>query len=229
MNSRPQLRNSRPQLRSRSHGFTLVELLTVIAIIAILMGLLFPAIGVVKEQARKAEAKTACTGIVAACKAYNTEYGKYPVLNTTGAPADVWFGETTAGASKDNSLLFGTLRAKVASGGAADYNPRRIVFFEGKDASNPTAPKGGFAAAGSSGVVGAFYDPWGSQYNVIMDADYDNVITIVPHSDFKGATNGPQTGCVAFSLGKDNILGSTKTGGAYKKGSDTSDDVISWQ
>lgn len=213
--------NSRPQIRSRLHGFTLVELLTVIAIIAILMGLLFPAIGIVKEQARKAEAKTSCTAIVAACKAYNTEYGKYPVLDNTTA-GDLWFGETAAGAPKNNSTLFGTLRAKLVTSGA-DYNPRKIVFFEGKDVSTPATPKGGFAPNGG------FYDPWGSQYNVILDANYDNVITIVPHSDFKGATTGPQTGCVAFSFGKDTILGSTKTSGAYKSGSNTSDDVISWQ
>ncbi len=214
--------NSHPQPRSRPPGFTLVELLTVIAIIAILMGLLFPAMGIVREQAKKAEAKTACTAIVAAVKAYNTEYGKYPTVGATGTAADVWFGETSAGAPKDNSTLFAALRPKGPPP-TPDYNPRRIVFFEGKDASNPTTPKGGFAPSG------AFYDPWGSQYNVIMDADYDNVISIVPYSDFKGATKGPQNGCVAFSLGKDGILGSTSTGGAYKSGSNTSDDIVSWQ
>ncbi len=220
---------SRPQLHSRSHGFTLVELLTVIAIIAILMGLLFPAIGVVKEQARKAETKTACTGIVAACKAYNTEYGKYPVLDNVPA-GDLWFGDTKIGAAKDNVDLFNTLRARSAGAGAKDYNPRRIVFFEGKDAGNPTAPKGGFAAAGSSGIVGAFYDPWGAQYNVVIDADYNNEVK-VPYTDF--ANSSPQTGCVAFSTGKDGGLGTGNSGAGdkiYKKPNGTaSDDVISWQ
>ena len=213
---------SHPQPRSDRHGFTLVELLTVITIIAILMGLLFPAITIVKDQAKKSEAKTTCTGIVNAVKAYNTEYGKYPVLDkATGTPADLWFGET--GAVANNSALFATLRGKAPATGSADYNPRRIVFFEGKDASNPAAPKSGFA------TTGVFYDPWGTQYNVIMDADYDNQITKAPYSDFKTTTTYPQTGCIAFSFGKDGILGSSNTGGNYKSGSNTSDDIISWQ
>ena len=221
--------HTRPSLRRRA--FTLIELLTVIAIIAILMGLLFPVFGVVKEQARKAEARAACVAIVNAARHYNTEYGKYPVLGnaTTASAPDLWYGDTTLGAAKDNSGLFNTLRAKAVASGAVDYNPRKIVFFEGKDAKDPAAPKGGFSPTGGSGIVGAFYDPWGAQYNVILDSDYDNVITTVPHLDYKGATKGPQTGCVAFALGKDGIVGSSTTSGNYKSGSTTSDDIVSWQ
>ncbi|HEX5175388.1 MAG TPA: type II secretion system protein, partial [Chthoniobacteraceae bacterium] len=49
---------------SASFGFTLIELLTVIAIIAILMGLLFPAVNAVKENAKKVQAKNDVTQIV---------------------------------------------------------------------------------------------------------------------------------------------------------------------
>ena len=221
--------NSRPQNRSQTHAFTLVELLTVIAIIAILMGLLFPAIGVVKDQAKKAEAKTACANIVAAVKAYNTEYSKYPNATGTASSTDYIVGDTAGGASKDNSDLFNILRAK-STGINADhkYNPRRIGFFEGKSATNPTAPKSGFAETGGGGTLGAFYDPWGTMYCVAIDGDYDNQLNTIPYTDFAGATKGPQTGAAVFSFGKDGQIGD-KGNKMYKNGSNASDDVISWQ
>jgi prepilin-type N-terminal cleavage/methylation domain-containing protein len=218
--------NSRPHNRLQTSAFTLVELLTVIAIIAILMGLLFPAIGVVKDQAKKAEAKTACANIVAAVKAYNTEYGKYPnATGSTSAADDYLVGE---GATA-NTNLFNILRAKDAAGNAGHtYNPRRIIFFEGKSATSTDTPKSGFAETGSKGTIGAFYDPWGSQYCVAVDGDYDNLISNVPYTDFSGTAKGPQTGSVAFSYGKDGQIG-TKGDKMYKNGSSASDDVISWQ
>ena len=209
-----------PQLRPQA--FTLVELLTVIAIIAILMGLLFPVMNGVKEQARKAEAKTACAGIVTAVRQYHTEYGKYPITSSSTTPpaADVIVGDSVGSGTAGNENLFNILRA-VASGTNANHalNPRRIVFFEGKNSANTTAPKGGF------GPTGAFFDPWGAQYCVAIDFDYDNQLNTLPYTDFKGQTV-PQTGVGAYSIGKDGKLG---TNGKFKDGSTTSDDIISWQ
>jgi prepilin-type N-terminal cleavage/methylation domain-containing protein len=211
-------------MKSRPHNaFTLVELLTVIAIIAILMGLLFPAISTVKEQARKAQAKNDCVGIVAAVKAYFTEYGKYPSTSTTTPTADTTVGGET---TNNNADLFYTLRARDAGINATHkMNPRRIVFFEGKSVTNPDVPKAGFVDAAGKGVAGAFYDPWGTQYGVCIDYDYDNQIK-VNYTDF--STNYPQVGCGAYSLGKDQKLGNNGDG-KYRNGTTPSDDVISWQ
>ena len=219
------------QSRGAALAFTLVELLTVIAIIAILMGLLFPAIGIIKEQARKVQAKNDVTNIVAAVKAYYTEYGKYPPVQATPATTDDSVGDAAAQVTvPNNNALFDTLRS-INDRLNADYkfNPRRVVFFEGKSATDAAAPRAGFADKSNDPLTqGNFYDPWGKQYSVVLDTNYDNVLLLdTQYTDFSGK-DAPRAGCGAFSLGKDNKLG-TKDDKIYKKGSTTSDDVISWQ
>jgi type II secretory pathway pseudopilin PulG len=206
-------------------------LLTVITIIAILMGLLFPAINIAKDQARKAEAKTAVTGVVAAVKQYYTEYGKYPLgdLAQPSSPQDVIFGDS----STPNQKLFDILRnIGAAPGQPNQYNPRAIVFFDGKSASDAAAPKSGFATAdGPNGATrGSYVDPWGYPYRICIDGDYDNKISNLPYTDFQN-TSAPLTGVAAFSVGKDGKVGNAKNGdNMYRSATGTnSDDIISWQ
>lgn len=220
--------NNRPQSSTRISAFTLIELLTVITIIAILMGLLFPAIGVAKDQARKAEAKTAVTGIATAVKQYYTEYGKYPLgdLGSSQSPQDVIFGDNTA----SNQKLFDILRNVGAGPGQPNqYNPRAIVFFDGKTASDANNPKSGFATQDAANGVtkGSFVDPWGYQYRICIDANYDNQITNLPYNDFQ-SDKAPLTGVCVFSVGKDGQVGHNGDQ-TYRSNGTNSDDIISWQ
>ena len=64
--------------KSTRQGFTLIELLVVIAIIAILAGMLLPALAKAKRQARIAKARTEIAGIQAAITSYETDYGILP-------------------------------------------------------------------------------------------------------------------------------------------------------
>lgn len=59
-------------------GFTLIELLVVIAIIAILAGMLMPALAKVKRKAQIKMCQTEIGGIVAAINQYQAEYSRYP-------------------------------------------------------------------------------------------------------------------------------------------------------
>jgi prepilin-type N-terminal cleavage/methylation domain-containing protein len=237
----------------RRSAFTLIELLTVIAIIAILMALLFPAIQGVQETARKTKAKTDELGIVNAVNAFYAEYAKFPTVDPAGATAptgqttgDTMVGDATlitgGGIKYDNCNLFYTLRNISAGPNVSNVaNPRQLVFFEGKSVTNTAVPKDGFldnATGTTSGKVGCFYDPWGTQYAVIMDTDYDNSIDVsTVYHDYTasgtgtGAATLPQVRVGAFSLGKDHKVGSPAQGitDMLKSGSNTSDDVASWQ
>lgn len=217
----------------RLSAFTLIELLVVISIIAILMGLLFPAIGLIKETARKAQSKTEVSGIVAAVKQYQTEYGKFPPIEETASDTtkDAIAGEPDIGAKADNADLMNVLRGipeGINESPKNRFNPKVVVFLEGKAASDPKAPKGGFAGQNAQ-KKGCFFDPWGKQYNIVLDSNYDNEIDMTQaYKDFQGKDQ-PRVTCGAFALGKDNLLGSKKNPGYYKKDNEPSDDVVSWQ
>ena len=62
-------------------GFTIVELLTVLAIIAILMGILVPTISFVRNTASEAKQKTQLATIDMALMAFKGDYGDYPESN----------------------------------------------------------------------------------------------------------------------------------------------------
>src|SRR5437016_7239394 len=64
---------------ARAHGFTLIEMIVVILIIATLAALLVPAASRTLDRAKSAQAKNDVTQIVTAVNAFYTEYGKYPI------------------------------------------------------------------------------------------------------------------------------------------------------
>lgn len=62
-----------PQAGSRQNGFTLIELLVVISIIALLVGIMLPALGSARESARSAQCKALLRQYAIASEAYSND------------------------------------------------------------------------------------------------------------------------------------------------------------
>jgi prepilin-type N-terminal cleavage/methylation domain-containing protein len=213
-----------PALPKRRRAFTLIELLVVIAIIAILVGLLFPAFKAVQNQARQTQAKNDLTQIVNAVNAFYTDYGRYPIsgiVETTFGPG---------GSPTNNENLFRELRAcpnppTGSCASAATLNTRQIVYISPPDVKNSASPRSGIGITGGvGGNLGQYFDPWGTNYVIRIDGDFNNQVTN-PYTANAGA-NPLQLGVVALSLGSDQSGG---IGSADKNAGTAADDVISWQ
>ena len=153
-------------LPSRS-GFTLIELLVVISIIAVLAGLTFSGVSGAMLSARRAQARNDMSQIANAVQLYYTEYGKYPITSGT---TDLSFGT----AAWPNDYIISVLRNKTSPNVTQTIldtlNPRQIQFLQPKVITTLAATDVVKGAVNS--LSGKFFDPWGTQYAVFIDADY---------------------------------------------------------
>ena len=93
--------------------FTLIELLVVIAIIGILAGLVFPALGTVRNNAKKSKASTECMSLKSAIVMYESEFSCWPASVSGSSDALVNGGDYLE-------------MCKILTG----KNSKKMVFYE---------------------------------------------------------------------------------------------------
>jgi len=167
-------RGNRSAERPRK-AFTLIELLVVVAIIGILISLLLPVIGSVKESARRGAAKADMQLIETAVDQYYAEYRRMPISDDLHQKDESEFWDTESPvAEMEDELRDATTNAfATLQGSNKDLNPREEQFLE-QQAGRP---------------FGYFLDPWsngleidaGSEnrlYRLLLDHNLDEVISI---------------------------------------------------
>lgn len=185
-------------LRKNQAGFSLVELMVVVAIIGILASLAIPSIGKYMAKARQSEAKTQLSSLYTAEKAFYAEYTTYD--NRFGAIGyspegllryNVGFsGGVVAGAANGynatlagGQLLTNTLAFCDTGGVIVAANNRNCAILNGATGAPPPAIAGSDTAAATflASAVGVIHtigttDTWTITENKVMS----NTVSGIP-------------------------------------------------
>lgn len=153
----------------RSHAFTLLELLTVVAILALLASISFGVIRSTKQRVHMARAKAELALIVQALEDYKRHYGDYPQTGPSAANSQRVAGTVGPGVNTAQARLFNAL---IGVYGPSNFNTRLngpvCVDITKLSVEVPVNNATFAVAAGSppakQAVSNAFLDPWGNRY-----------------------------------------------------------------
>ena len=209
--------------RNEKKKFTLIELLVVIGIIALLAALLFPAIGAVRQHAKKVKAQAQVTALKTAILQYETQYGLLPIPE---ASPELNYGtdiDEDKPLSDDAYDALIELLSCVDIDGPGDgtddeFNARKTRFLTGLSAT--VDPSYSSAEKQQQRTLTDPYrisgKKYGSRLVVFMDLDGDNQVKIDGTPKYNGKI-------FIYSLGADGNDDKGK-----KQGTDN-DDVPSWE
>ena len=131
-----------------TRSFTLIELMAVVAVIAILAGLVLGGAGAVRQRAARGEAKAEIAAIEAGLARYQMDFGSYPT-STNITPSGTNYPASPSGYNSAGQALFTNLW------GAATYGATTTTRKQYLNVKPSMVNTSG---------VNYFIDPWGYAY-----------------------------------------------------------------
>ena len=182
-------------MHSFTRRFTLVEMLTVIAIISILAGLVIPVVVIAQAKGRETQAKSDISAIVSALKAMDADYGRmlkksnsnYYIGNSKIDSGNLLdnkkINDSGNAVSDSNSLaklngnyynaMIAELSAPKNTGLTVSVNTRKKIYLEPKKGFDPTA---NYDSTANTPFL--WRDPWGNPYVIYLKVTGEDFMVV---------------------------------------------------
>lgn len=196
---------------AKLRAFTLIEMITVIAIIAILSGLVLSIAGSAQIRGARAKAETDKQTIVTACESYKTDYGGYPQdvpANSGGASVTSDLDARVAGNPTDTAyqraslFLYKQLSGDQNANGVIDGAESATRYCN--DFFKPSKFDAGFK---TTGTISYIVDPFGYSYGY-------STAGLKAEQDYRVALEGDSRANRGASKGYNPTFDFWSTGGA---------------
>ena len=197
-------------MKKRISRFTLVEMLTVVAIIGILAGLIIPTVIIAQNRGRETQAKSDISSIMTALKQLKSDYNRVLVRDGSNYYAGGVQASNVEGFScnigHSTSLTHNVVRVEGTAYNAliAELSAPKNSVLTGLSAANQRRcinrrrkvyldPKNGFAPTAdyttTDNLEKLWRDPWGNPYVIYVGVDADHNMAM-PNTNTRQIASG---------------------------------------
>jgi prepilin-type N-terminal cleavage/methylation domain-containing protein len=184
--------------RNRKKGFTLIELLVVIAIIAVLIGMLLPAIQKVRAAAARSSSSNNLHQIGIACHSYHDAYNHMPDGgNNNGAVTSQWCAQFQILPFMENSAMYNTMVNNPVNGNGVAGSGSGVKNYMCPGRGRLPAATTGGNSPGLSGpftdyainVLGTWVQAPNGTWQLLYGFPYGRRVTMSGITDSNGTSN----------------------------------------
>ncbi len=206
--------------KRKREGFTLIELLVVISIIAVLMSILMPALGKVREQAKSTICRSRLRSLIQAVSTYESTIGKLPMngyVTVDGKSVDMrWFSLVAPYVNRQDNNSDASAKNKNTASAyelfkcpTQDYLTKLFQNWDG--VSKLISPETGNELHGTGTGQGIYgYNIYfrqdrlpnsGCNYNKTSQAKQSSALPMIADLDAEDATYAPKNEVTGFQMG----------------------------